>query len=141
MRGLRWRRRRRPQKYAFSITFASQSGLKTAVFAGGMVAVIYTEKTTTKKSRKIHATCGDRVAPFVLLVFAQVHYNRCCIRLSLETWYRSVSWVRTPPNACSYKFVGTFSREQIGLRKARERELATLDERSTSSGIYEACVR
>ena len=35
----------------------------------------------------------------------------------------------------SYKFVGTFSCAQIDLRKARERELATLDEISTSSGI------
>ena len=36
-----------------------------------------------------------------------------------------------------YKFVGTFSCAQIDLRKARERELATLDEKSTSSGIAE----
>ena len=34
-------------------------------------------------------------------------------------------------------FVGTFSCGQIDLRKARERELATLDEKSTSSGIAE----
>ena len=32
-------------------------------------------------------------------------------------------------------FVGTFSCAQIDLRKVRERELATLDEKSTSSGI------
>ena len=42
-----------------------------------------------------------------------------------------------PPSAYSYKFVGTFSCGQIDLRKARERDLATLDERSTSSGIAE----
>ena len=40
-----------------------------------------------------------------------------------------------PPSAYSYKFVGTYSCAQIDFRKARERELATLDETSTSSGI------
>ena len=40
-----------------------------------------------------------------------------------------------PPSAYSYNFVGTFSCAQIDLRKARERELATLDEKSTSSGL------
>ena len=40
-----------------------------------------------------------------------------------------------------YKFVGTFSCAQIDLRKARERELATLDEKSTSSGIAEPYAR
>ena len=40
-----------------------------------------------------------------------------------------------PPSAYSYKFVGMLSCAQIDLRKARERELATLDEKSTSSGI------
>ena len=35
----------------------------------------------------------------------------------------------------SYEFVGTFSCAQIDLRKAREREIAELDEKSTSSGI------
>ena len=33
--------------------------------------------------------------------------------------------------------MGTFSRAQTDLRKARERELATLDEKLTSSGIAE----
>ena len=42
-----------------------------------------------------------------------------------RAWYRSVSWVRAPPSAYSYKFVGTFSCAQIDLRKARERLLAT----------------
>ena len=40
----------------------------------------------------------------------------------------------------SVKFVGT-SCAQIDLRKARERELATLDEKSTSSGIAELYAR
>ena len=42
-----------------------------------------------------------------------------------------------------YKFagVGAFSCEQINLRKARERELATFDEKSTSSGIAEPYAR
>ena len=35
------------------------------------------------------------------------------------------------------KFVGTFSCAPTYLRKARERELATLDEKSTSNGIAE----
>ena len=43
-----------------------------------------------------------------------------------RSWCRSVSWVRIPPSAYSYKFVGTFSCAQLDLRKARERELATL---------------
>ena len=58
-----------------------------------------------------------------------------------RAWYRSVLWVRAPPSAYSYKFVGTFSCAQIDLRKARERELATLDEKSTSSGIAEPYAR
>ena len=37
--------------------------------------------------------------------------------------------------------LGLFSCAQIGLRKARERELATLDENSTSSGIAEPYAR
>ena len=36
---------------------------------------------------------------------------------------------------------GTFSCAQIDLRKARERELATLDEKSTSSGTAESYAR
>ena len=35
----------------------------------------------------------------------------------------------------SYKFVGTFCCAQNDSRKARERKLATLDEKSTNSGI------
>ena len=38
-------------------------------------------------------------------------------------------------------FVGTFSCAQIDLRKARERESATLGEKSTSSGIAEPYAR
>ena len=49
-----------------------------------------------------------------------------------RAWYRSVSWVRISPSAYSYKFVGTFSCAQLDLRKTRERELATLDEKPTS---------
>ena len=40
-----------------------------------------------------------------------------------------------------YIFVGTFSCAQIDLRNARERELATLNEKSTSSGIAEPYAR
>ena len=39
------------------------------------------------------------------------------------------------------KFVETFSWAQIDLQKARERELAALDEKSTSSGIAEPYAR
>ena len=49
-----------------------------------------------------------------------------------------------PPECIVYssrKFVGVFSCAQIDLRKARERELATLDETSTSSGIAEPYAR
>ena len=56
-------------------------------------------------------------------------------------WYRSVSQARLPTSAYSCKFVGAFSCAQIGLRKAREREVATLDENSTSSGIAEPYAR
>ena len=45
------------------------------------------------------------------------------------------------PSAYSHKFVGTFSCAHIDLRKARERELATLDEKPTSSGIAEPYAR
>ena len=40
-----------------------------------------------------------------------------------------------------YKLVGTFYFAQIHLRKVQERELATLDEKSTSSGIAEPYAR
>ena len=40
-----------------------------------------------------------------------------------------------------YKFGGTFSCSQIDLRKAREREIATLDEKLTPSGIAEPYAR
>ena len=63
------------------------------------------------------------------------------IRLFSSLVYMSVSWVRAPPSAYSYTFVGSFSCAQIDLRKARERELATLDEKSTSSGIAEPYAR
>ena len=45
------------------------------------------------------------------------------------------------PRVHTYKFVGTFSCAQIDLLKARERELATLDKKSTSSGIAEPYAR
>ena len=54
---------------------------------------------------------------------------------------RSVSLDRAPPSAYSYKFVGPFSCAQIDMRKARERELATLVEKSTSSGVAEPPAR
>ena len=47
----------------------------------------------------------------------------------------------SPPSAYSHKLVGNFSCAQIDLRKARDRELATLDERPTSSGITEPYAR
>ena len=53
--------------------------------------------------------------------------SRGCVILC-QVWY-------------SYKFAGTFSCAQVDLRKARERELATLDEKSTISGIAEPYAR
>ena len=50
--------------------------------------------------------------------------------------YWSPRW-RIRLSSCSYKFVGTFSCAQVDLRKARERELATLDEQPASSEIAE----
>ena len=47
----------------------------------------------------------------------------------------------SPPSAYSYKFVETFSFAQVDLQKARERESATLDVKSTSSGIAEPYAR
>ena len=46
--------------------------------------------------------------------------------------------MRSSPAECILVFIrGTFSCAQIDLRKARERELATLDEKPRSSGIAE----
>ena len=78
-----------------------------------------------------------------LVSFVKSSWRRCPGGVSgyPRAWYGSVSWVRAPPSAYSYKFVGTFSCAQINLRKARKRELATLDEKSTSNGIAEPYAR
>ena len=71
-------------------------------------------------------------------------YNRSPrLRIRLSSSLVWVSFVSSnpPEGIYSYKLVGTFSRAQIDLRKARERELATLDEKSTSSGIAEPYAR
>ena len=47
----------------------------------------------------------------------------------------------SPRGAYSYIAVRTFSCAEIDLRKVRERELATLDDKSTSSGIAERYAR
>ena len=62
-------------------------------------------------------------------------------QLILEPGIGQFREFRAPPSAYSHTFVGTFSGAQIDLRKARERELATLDETSTSSGIAEPYAR
>ena len=49
--------------------------------------------------------------------------------------------LESPPSVYSYTFVGTFYCAQIDLRKAREHELAALDEKSTSSGAAEPYAR
>ena len=49
--------------------------------------------------------------------------------------YVSISWVRVPPSAYSYKFVGTFSCAQIDSQKARKLELATFDESRRAVGM------
>ena len=58
-----------------------------------------------------------------------------------QACYRPFSRVRVPSSAQLAKFVGTFSCAQTDWRKVRERELATLDEKSTGSGIVEPCAR
>ena len=71
VRGARWRRRRSPQKSAFSLHFASQLGLHTVALAGRGYG--HQQKKIKKKSREItNATCGDDVTLFMCLVFAQV---------------------------------------------------------------------
>ena len=54
-----------------------------------------------------------------------------------RAWHRSVSLSSNPPEC----ILGTFSCAQINLRKARERELATLGEKWTSIGIAEPYAR
>ena len=46
-----------------------------------------------------------------------------------------------PPETILVFIRGDFFRAQIDLRKARERELASLDEKSTSGGIAEPYAR
>ena len=58
-----------------------------------------------------------------------------------RAWDRSVSWGQIPLSAYSYKSVGILSCAQIDLRKTRERELATPDEKSKRSGIAEPYAR
>ena len=45
------------------------------------------------------------------------------------------------PECILVKIRGDFFCAQIDLRKARERELATLDEKTTSNGFAEPCAR
>ena len=60
----------------------------------------------------------------------------------LHTRVHSWGLFLVPPSAYSSTFVETLSCAQMDLRKAREeRELATLDEKSTSSGIAEPYAR
>ena len=51
--------------------------------------------------------------------------------------------MRSSPAECIFSInsLGLFSRAHNDLRKARKRELATLDEKSTSSGIAEPYAR
>ena len=49
--------------------------------------------------------------------------------------YRSISWVRAPPTAYAYKFVGTVSCAQIDSRKTRKREIAFFDESRRAVGM------
>ena len=56
-----------------------------------------------------------------------------------RAWYRSVAWVRIPPSAHSYKFVGTFL--ALKLTCGKSERLATIDEKSTSSGIAKPYAR
>ena len=81
--------------------------------------------------------------PVCLECGSKSHLKPLLLSPPMLPYHRSVSLVRAPPSAYSYKFVRTFSCAQIDLRKARERELATLDEknRRAVSGIAEPYVR
>ena len=63
------------------------------------------------------------------------------VQVILEPGMGQFRQFESPPSAYSYKFVGIFSCAQIDLRKAPDRELAALDEKSTSSGIAEPYAR
>ena len=93
----------------------------------GMMASGVRSTTTTQRGRR--ETTG---AAYIREPVAPVAYQ-----VILEPGIVQFRESEPPPSAYSYKFVGTFSRAQIDLRKARERELTTLDEKSTSSGIAE----
>ena len=58
-------------------------------------------------------------------------------RVILESGIDQFRVFEPPRVRTCQKLSGTYSRAQIDLRKARERELATNDENSTSSGIAE----
>ena len=80
MRAACWRRRR-TQKYAFSLHFPSQSGLKTVLAAGGCGRL-----QPIKKKSRIRATCADDVTVFMLLVFVQVHYKSFWRKYPMYGW-------------------------------------------------------
>ena len=78
----------------------------------------------------------------------RARYRLCSDFWSVGTWHtRHVGtqlavYQVLNRGAYSYKFVGIFSCAQIGLRKARERELETTpDEKSTSNEIAEPYAR
>ena len=75
--------------------------------------------------------CSDR-----LISVAPVAYQ-----VILEPGIGQFREFESPPSVYSYKFVGTFYCAQIDLRKARERELAALDEKLASNGIAEPYAR
>ena len=57
----------------------------------------------------------------------------------LAWYYRPASWVRIPSSAYSYNFSSCCA--LVDVRKARERELATLDEKWTTSGCWTLCAK
>ena len=63
-------------------------------------------------------------------------------RIRLSSSLVLVSFASSSPPECILVYIrGDFSCAQIDLRKARERELAALDEKSTSSEITEPYAR
>ena len=60
------------------------------------------------------------------------------IRWYARAWYRPASRVSNSPSAYSYKFSSGALHD---LRKARERELPTLDEQSMISGCWPLCAK
>ena len=84
---------------------------------------------------------GIVLVSYLFVIYSPSGDNPVAYQVIFEPGIWSVSGARAPPSGYWYKFVGIFSCAQIDLQKVRERGLAKLDERSTSSGIAEPYAR